>query len=169
MPTVGWSRALFCALLLFTCLVGSPSLMADAIHDAAKSGDAAEVERLLTAGADVNKKDAGLNTALHWAADKGHLEVVRVLVAKGADVNARDLGDWTPLLRAVVRRHTNTVQFLIANGADVNVRDSDGVAALDDAIRYDQSSMIELLKNAGAKCGTNYVYSRWCKEATDQN
>ncbi len=73
------------------------------------------------------------------------------------------------MLRAVVRKHTNTVQFLIANGADVNVRDSDGVAALDDAIRYDQSSIIELLKNAGAKCGTNHAYSRRCKEATDQN
>ena len=57
------------AELLFVSIsaVHAPAL-AGPLHDAAKSGDAAEVERLIAAGADVNEKDAAFNTALHWAA-----------------------------------------------------------------------------------------------------
>jgi ankyrin repeat protein len=57
---------------------------------AAKDGDVAGVERALTAGADVDVRDAREMTALMHAADKGRLGCVRVLVAAGADVNARE-------------------------------------------------------------------------------
>ena len=100
---------------------------------------------------------------------KGHLEVLRVLVAKGANLNARDLSDWTPLQNAVGGKHVDAVQFLIAKGADVNLLDNDGVSALDTATRFGPTGVIEMLKNAGAKCGTNHSYSRNCKEAESQN
>ena len=157
------------ATLAGMLFLSAPAL-AGPLHDAAKSGDAAAVGQLLAAGADVSEKDAGFNTALHWAADKGHLAVIRVLVANGADVNARDLSDWTPLHHAVGEKHADAARFLIARGADVNLLSNKGRAALDDATRFGQSDIVEMLKNAGAKCGTNYQsYSRYCNEVEGQN
>ena len=57
---------------------------------AADRGNAAEVQRLLAAGADVNAKDFDGETALMVAADDGHAAVVKLLLAAGADVNEHD-------------------------------------------------------------------------------
>ena len=149
-------------------VVPAPAL-AGPLHDAAKSDDAVAVEQLIAAGADVNEKDAGFNAAPHWAADMGHLAVIRVLVAKGADINTADISDDSPLKKAVRGNHPETVRFLIAKGADVNLMASDGISALDAAARFRLTDIIGMLKNAGAKCGTNHAYSRDCKEAEGQN
>jgi ankyrin repeat protein len=164
MPISNWIIAALAGLLFMS----APAL-AGPLHDAAKSGDATAVGKLLAAGADVNEMDAGFNTALHWAADKGHLAVIRVLAAKGADLNARDISDDTPLQRAVPSKNAAAVQFLIAKGAKVNLLANDGIRALDTATRYGLSDIIAMLKNAGAKCGMNDSYSRKCKEAEGQN
>jgi hypothetical protein len=54
------------------------------LHGAARSGDAAEAERLVKAGADVEQQDAAGKRALHWAAKHGHVEVIRTLALLGA-------------------------------------------------------------------------------------
>ncbi len=166
MPMAGWSRALFSALLVFTYLVGAPSLMAGPIHEAAKAGEVAQVELLIEAGTDVDEKDAGLKSALHWAADLGHIDVVQVLVANGTDVDAKDFSGMTGLFLASLGSHEGIVRILIAEGADVNAKDMEGMTALDGAyMRGINASIVEMLKRAGAKCGTNDQYSKWCKTA----
>ena len=149
---------------VFATVVPAP-VQAGPIHDAAKAGDAEQVERLIVAGADVNEKNAAFSTALHLAADAGHLDVVQVLVAKGADINAKDLTDQTPVMFAVLGEHDSILEFLIAKGGDVNLADSQGITALDDAIRKRYAGSAEILKRAGAKCGTNEHYSQFCREA----
>jgi ankyrin repeat protein len=57
------------------------------LYRAAERGDAAEVERLLLAGADPNAKNADSKRALHVAKT---VEVVRLLVEYGADIEAFD-------------------------------------------------------------------------------
>ena len=74
--------------LLALASIGTQPALAGPIHDAAKSNDAAQVEQLVAAGADVDEKDAAFNTALHLAADAGHAEVAQVLVGKGANLDA---------------------------------------------------------------------------------
>ena len=139
------------------------------IHDAAKSGNLAKVEQLLAAGTDVNEKDAAFNTALHWATDNGQIEVVSLLVEKGADINAGNLSDRTPLHNAVLGKHAEGVKILIANGADVNKLNDVGTSPLDDATDFGLSDIVEMLKRAGAKCGTSHAYSVKCKAAEGQN
>jgi ankyrin repeat protein len=97
------------------------------------------------------------------------LEVVRVLIAKGADMNARDLGDWTPLSRALVEKHSDVAALLISEGADVNLLNDSGVSALDNAVDFGLSDIVEMLRNAGAKCGTSHAYSKNCKNTLGQN
>ena len=66
------------------------TLLADPIHDAAKSGDLARVRAELAKGVDVNLKDAKSmqETPLHFAAEGGQTEVAKLLIAIGANVNA---------------------------------------------------------------------------------
>jgi ankyrin repeat protein len=66
---------------------------------------------------------------------------------------------------AVLEQHESILEFLIAKGADVNAMDSDGITAMDDATRRRYAGIVEILKRADAKCGTNHQYSRDCKQA----
>lgn len=71
------------------------------LHQAAATGDASEVARLISEGEDVAAADASLLTPLHVACQQGHLEAARVLVAAGAPVDVQDSYGNTPLWRAV--------------------------------------------------------------------
>jgi ankyrin repeat protein len=165
MSTITRNSALAATLLFVSASVVHAPVQAGPIHDAAKAGDAQQVERLIARGVDVDEKDIAERTALLWAADAGQMDVVQVLVAKGANVNAKDFSDWTPLMFAVLGQHDSILEFLIANGADVNAADADGITALDDATRRRYAGVLEILKRADAKCGTNHHYSRDCKQA----
>ncbi len=166
MSTIMRNSALAATLLFVSASVVHAPVQAGPIHDAAKAGDAQQVERLIAGGVDVDEKDIADKTALLWAADAGQMDVVQVLVAKGANVNAKDFSDWTPLKFAVLGHHDSILEFLIANGADVNAADPDGTTALDDATRRLYSGTVEILKRAGAQCGTNHHHSQRCKKAS---
>ena len=105
MSTITRNSALAATLLFVSASVVHTPVQAGPIHDAAKAGDAQQVERLIAEGVDVDEKDIADKTALLWAADAGQMDVVQVLVAKGANVNARDFSDWTPLMFAVLGHH----------------------------------------------------------------
>jgi ankyrin repeat protein len=152
-----WSAVVVVLLLVSTSYPYS-SALAGPIHDAAKLGDAEQVERLITAGAGVDEKDIADKTALFWAAGAGQMDVVQLLVAKGANVNAKDFYGLTVVGAAALAGQEAIVELLIGKGADVNSMDSGGVTPLDDASRKGYAGIIELLKRHGAKCGTS-VYS----------
>ncbi|CAK9104036.1 unnamed protein product, partial [Durusdinium trenchii] len=69
-----------------------------ALHRAALQGDAAEVQRLIEAGADVELQDKTFeprssgryNRPLHYAAEEGHVEVLERLLAAKATVDAEE-------------------------------------------------------------------------------
>ena len=65
------------------------------LHQAATSGDVAEMRRLVANGRNVNERDANGDTAMHLAADYGHAEVLRVLVELGADKEAKNAAGLT--------------------------------------------------------------------------
>jgi hypothetical protein len=86
----------------------------EALANAARSGDAAQVAALLDKGVDVNAKGRYGATALFFAADKGHLDVVRLLVARGADINIQDTFYRTrPINWALANDHAAVAIFLL--------------------------------------------------------
>lgn len=75
-----------------------------ALLDAAKKGDLARIQKLLTPE-NINCRDTqGRNsTALHLAAGYNNFDVVEHLLEKNADVNARDRGGLIGELKSAVK------------------------------------------------------------------
>jgi ankyrin repeat protein len=138
------------------------------LHAAAASGNRAEVERLIAAGANVNQvlhlsvRGAGLaGTPLHVALFdcgddaylyRGHHEVVEVLLAAGADVGLCRMWDGTPLHDAARFGLPRVADMLVSHGADVNSRgDYLHRTSLHLAATYDQPDMIDFLLSRGAE------------------
>ena len=91
---------------------------------AAKKGDIAKVEQLLSHGTKLNSKDEDGYTALNWAAENGHLAVVTILIEHGAPVDSSTKQHFTPLMNAAAFGHLDVVSYLIAHGAKVNALDT---------------------------------------------
>ena len=83
------------------CLPAQADVAQDqALIVAAERGDAAAVQRLLRAGANVGARDSRGRTALLAATHGNRVQAARLLIAAGADVNAKDALDDSPFLYA---------------------------------------------------------------------
>jgi len=113
----------------------------------------AEVQRLIQAGADVNKRNAEEphETPLFRAVFNENLEVVEMLLNAGADPNLAIDEGTTPLMVAAAHGVTEIVRKLIQKGANVNVKDSNGGTALMDAVG--DLELVQMLVEAGADVG----------------
>jgi ankyrin repeat protein len=108
------------ALLAVGLAAGAPSLPprpGPPIVEAAWRGDAAEVTRLLEAGARVGARGPDGWTPLLAAAAAGHAGVVEVLLARGADPNQAAPDGLTPLAAARLGDHLAVLRRLLQAGA----------------------------------------------------
>ena len=107
------------------------------LYVAAQDGNLAEVNRLLEAGADVNKVTNYELTPLFIASFIGkHLPVIeRLLAAPGIDVNKARKDGTTPLLIAFEKRDIPVIERLLAApGIDVNKARNNGETPLSIAL-----------------------------------
>ena len=96
------------------------------LHQAAKSGDTAEITRLIALGTDVNSQDATGDTALNWAAYHGQFNAVKELIDNDANLNKADKKGRTPLFWAAQKGHLKTLKELLLRGANSNVKTKSG-------------------------------------------
>jgi uncharacterized protein len=89
------------------------------IHDAARMGVQADVERLLKAApANRDARTALGATPLHYAAMNADSGPLKALVAAGANPNARDSEGRTPLHMAAFATRTANGKLLLQAGSD---------------------------------------------------
>jgi len=133
---------------------------------AAAKGDAPQVKRLLTAGADVDtRRGSDARSAVdmtplmlaaagtHYGDDnRKRLATVNILLAYGANINASCTGGFTPLIWAVWGGNAKVVRLLICRGADVNANyPAYDLTPLAVATSGRYSHIVRLLRRAGAK------------------
>ena len=129
------------------------SRLDDELLDQAWEGDAAVVELLLAAGADVKAKNNIGWTALHYAATRGYAAVAELLLAAGADVDAKSEYGSTALHFAAARGYDDVVELLLVAGADVEAKSNTGWTALHYAAQEGHAAVVELIESWVAEHG----------------
>ena len=130
-------------------LVFATSTQAGPVGDAAKKGEAAEIQRLLASGADANEEDA-IASPLHWAAMNGHVAAVNLLVENGGNLDAMSEMLGAPLHAAARFDRVDTIDALLAADADPDIRDSSDFTPLMRAVVEKRLGAVEALLSGGA-------------------
>ena len=137
----------------------------------AQGGEIKMAEKLITYGADVNKRKARTEeTALMYAAIVGNAAMVTMLLENGADPYPQNDMGFTALIMAAHRGHDKVIKHFI-DIVDANPhhhlplleqRDYIGYRALDHAIEEREQDAIDLLMAAGVEIGS--IHPKLTKE-----
>ncbi|XP_041484823.1 ankyrin repeat domain-containing protein 66-like [Lytechinus variegatus] len=125
------------------------------LHEAAASGDSAQIELLLTTGKyDINGPDLEWNSRcpIHWAAIKGHAESIRLLASYGARLDVVTDEGWTATHFACEQGKILALRALYKSGALIDMEDNFGdtpqrVAEIyghDDCVTFINEARIEI-------------------------
>src|ERR687896_1311853 len=100
----------------------------DYFLQAVADGDAAQVQRLLKTGKNVDPEARYSDgyTPLMVAVANGHLGVAEILLERGAKVNARNNNGETALHRAIREVNPAAVQLLLSYGANASMKGQHG-------------------------------------------
>lgn len=129
-----------------------PPAMTDGVTplmEAGFSGTAADVERLIASGADVNaRSQAGLTPLMCAVSDP---RKVALLLDHGADLNARTASGATALyVASVYSGALESLKLLLARGADVSAATKTGASPLHAAVQTGDLAKATLLLDRGA-------------------
>ncbi|MCP4573888.1 MAG: hypothetical protein GY838_16135 [bacterium] len=148
-------------LAVTVCLLLSGDAIAHEIHDAARSGDLAQVEALVAADpALAFRADERDCRPLHFACGGGHVQVMEFLLAAGADLTTVDTDGDTPLHWAAIAGHTEAVRELIAHGAALEARNHQEDSPLLYAVKRRHLAAATALLDAGADTEAANDYGR---------
>lgn len=119
-------------ILSILALSVSLSAFAGTIYEAAKTGDAREVGKMISANSRLlNAKNELGSTPLHVSSGNLSPDVATLLIEKGAVVNVKDNNGATPLHLAAFAGRKETINLLLARGADIFAKDAHGKTARD--------------------------------------
>ena len=123
----------------------------DKLMQAAMHGCTECLDKLIKAGADVNKTGKYKITALMWASKYGHLDCVKLLLAAGADLYMTDTFGKTALMNAIAGQNADCTQTLLKAGPNVKVVHKYNQTALKYAASTVNRDCIKWLLGAGAE------------------
>ncbi len=126
----------------------------EAIHCAARLGDASLLATILAAGGNAAAVTPQGETTLTLVISSGNLDAVKLLVEHGADVNyqkktLKQNGN-TALAQAAAAGQLAIAEYLISKGARIDAHDGMGNTPLTLAAYNDHADMVELLLAHGA-------------------
>ena len=118
-----------------------------------------KIARLLVSkGAEINKKDGTGSFTVCVGALLGGSEsttLAEFLLSKGANVDEAETSGpaagYTCLMMAARNQKPDLVKFLVKNGANVNAKAKNGATPLNLAVKENDTVMVKLLKELGAK------------------
>jgi ankyrin repeat protein len=120
-----WLRALLLVISFLPMTATAQSML-----EAAERGDAAGIDRLISAGAPIDAANASGQTPLLLAVQNNHLAVATRLIDAGANINAQAANQDTPWLLAGALGRTAILRHMLSKGPDFRVRNRFGGNAL---------------------------------------
>jgi ankyrin repeat protein len=123
-------------------------------QEAVRRGAVAELDALLSRGADVDARDRHGQTAVMLAAIDGNARVVEFLALRGANLDHTAKFGLSATMLAVVRGHGDVVRVLVGAGADLELKGTGapgfaGKTAFTLAVERADPALIALLTPAG--------------------
>ncbi|CAN7574893.1 ankyrin repeat domain-containing protein [Bosea sp. LjRoot90] len=116
---------------------------------AAGRGDLAAVNRLITAGADLEQRDGQRQTPLLLAVAGNHVAIAKALLAAGASPNAQAAKQDTPWLLAGASGRTEIIAAMLPLKPDLSLRNRYGGNALIPACERAHVETVKLLLTSG--------------------
>lgn len=132
-----WLHVVLLALMVGGCNGMSAKMLfqsADYVEAArlAETGNVAGLQRLVTAGLELNRLHSVPNSAMvdgsphrialiHWAVAEGNRKAVQALLEAGADPDVTEASGRTPLLYATQMEDEELFRLLVERGADPNL------------------------------------------------
>ena len=133
---------------------GLDSVSRPPLYWAVQKHDAFLFEKLMQAGADINKRHPQDQTTPVFAAvqfGNSNLEMFHLLIKNGAKINVKNKDYWTPLLNASSHADIDVLEAVIKAGANVNQGNWHGWTPLMAAAQAGDSNKVKLLLKHGAK------------------
>ena len=128
------------------------------LHLAAHNNDAAQVDRLLKAGADANARNEFGATPMSEAAFNSNTEIIDKLLKGGADPDSPSADGETALMLVARGNNVAAAKLLLDHGAHVNAREKQKEqTALMWASAENQGPMVRLLVSHGADVNAKTV------------
>jgi ankyrin repeat protein len=121
-----------------------------ALHWAVRHQHQSTIEKLINAGADIDRTNDYRVSALSLACELGHEGAARYLIHSGADLESKRIGGETPIMLAARNGNPAIVKALIAAGADTNAKENGGQTALMWAAAAGNLKAVNLLIEAKA-------------------
>ena len=110
------------------------------LRDAAWANDVQRAAALIEAGADVNAKDATMQSAYLITTSEGHLDLLDLTLEHGATVDDKDSWNGTGLIRAAERGHALVVGRLLQAGIDRDHVNRIGYQAIHEAVWFGEDT-----------------------------
>ena len=140
-----------------------------ALHWAIYRDNAAVVQRLIKAGADVKTANEFGSTPMAEAAVVGDAAVIEALLNAGADVESRGADGQTALMVVARSGNVAAAETLLKHGAKVNAREAwREQTALMWAAAQNQPAMVKLLVKHGAEVDARSAVNQWPRQVTGE-
>ena len=131
--------------------------------------DAAEVQRLLKAGADVSLANNYGATPMSLAASTGDAAIIRLLLKAGADPDSPNAEGQTALMAVARTGNVEAAKLLVHAGAHVNAREQWGnQTALMWAAAQRQPEMVKFLIHSRAEVDARSIVRDWARRVTSE-
>jgi ankyrin repeat protein len=131
--------------------------------------DAAEVQRLLKAGADVSLANNYGATPMSLAAVTGDAEIIRLLLKARANPDSPNAEGQTALMAVARTGNVEAAKLLVRAGAKVNARERwGGQTALMWAAAQRQPEMVKFLVHSRAEVDARGLVRDWARKVTSE-